>query len=539
MQRSRRATRVTSHVTNDRDTGNGSLDCVVDTVLTISMISRFLTTLMTRICIRVKRASAFQIRGTLGSRIVTGKIGIDSTRTMYYSATHAKAATQTRQSPLTLNVISVVPSSRMVINVTRHLSSASLMIRTIFINLQRVKAMTTLRALPTRLFGRHLIIRTTENLVVQGFNITGLGVGVTLINGSLYINANLQRRNGRVMRLVHYFGMRFINLRLRAINVLRNFSNLSTRRGHLRLNVLLTRMIKIINNYRKSTNLPYRLSRLKRRGIVLFRPIVLRFGMMVTLAGRITVPRNEYLDTLMVTKRSHLQSLAHRTNERTSRTFIMLLRRLLVRAQLKMRTLSGNNEGRFNGIFVTHLILTRRSRVVITVSLIRLVGTNTNNRVSLATSSKLSAYLFNYLMGLRATMRRAIINTNGNDLATLFRPVRRLIGTTNAIRRAMFYVSVRISRISSLLVTLAKFSRFISSFSTFSSGHLHESSTDTSDFFVQYRDPSLLANKSGRTRETIESGSKFSVHVTTTYYGASNDISDTPYSYGGQVTQII
>lgn len=135
-------------------------------------------------------------------------------------------------------------------------------------------------------------------------------------------------------------------------------------------------------------------------------------------------------------------------------------------------------------------------------------------------------------MGLRATMRSAIINTNSNHLPTLLRTIRRLISTTNAIRRTVFHISVRISRVPPRIVIFTSLTRIISSYSV----HSHVIYTDDSDFFVQYSDPSLLANKSGRTRDTIGRESKFSDHLTTTYYDASNEISDTFYSYGGQVT---
>lgn len=108
------------------------------------------------------------------------------------------------------------------------------------------------------------------------------------------------------MRFIYHFSVRLINLRLRFVHVLGNLTNLSTRRSTLRFNVLLTRVIKIINNYRKGTNLPYGLSRLQRRDVVLFRAVILGLSVVISLTRRISVPRHYYFNTLVVTHRGDL-----------------------------------------------------------------------------------------------------------------------------------------------------------------------------------------------------------------------------------------
>lgn len=85
---------------------------------------------------------------------------------MDHGTTYTKTATQTCQSALALNMIRMIPRSGVMIHMTRLFSRTSLMFRAIFINLQGVKTMTTLRAFPTRLFGGHLVVRAIQHFMV-------------------------------------------------------------------------------------------------------------------------------------------------------------------------------------------------------------------------------------------------------------------------------------------------------------------------------------------------------------------------------------
>ncbi len=157
------------------------------------------------------------------------------------------------------------------------------------------------------------------------------------------------------------------------------------------------------------------------------------------------MPPNNIFHFLVITHRSNLKSLPHRTNKRNSRPLVMLLRRNIVRSKTKMGTIRPHNERRLRRILMTYIVFTRRRRINMIIILpVRLVIRETKDRVRLATGGQIRTLHLANLVGVRHTMRDTIINSDRNQLSRLLNTTRRHQSTTNTIRRTMFHVRIRI-----------------------------------------------------------------------------------------------
>lgn len=132
VERVRCATRVPSRAANYRHAGDGSLGRAVVPVFATSVFGGLLPSFRTRVGIGVERECSFQVRGSLGRRVVTGEVGLYSTRNVDGRASHYETASQSCRGIVVTNVFGGVPCCGRMVRMTRVFCDEWFMVRADF-----------------------------------------------------------------------------------------------------------------------------------------------------------------------------------------------------------------------------------------------------------------------------------------------------------------------------------------------------------------------------------------------------------------------
>lgn len=253
--------------------------------------------------------------------------------------------------------------------------------------------------------------------------VTGFRYSVTTIYSFLHIIYNFFYVQGRAPRLLLTFCRGLSTLMARAIFVHGLFANLSARGSVIYLRVHFVNVISVIHTSGKGIRFLASPGGPLISHLLVQSTVVLWFRRVIIFSGAILMFFYGTFYLFVGSARGVTQRFSHRAHQRTSRSLVMFLRHLGVRAQPMVVPFHGPSKSSLRGIHVANVIFHGRSRVMVPILTVTnlTIGPKVQHRVSLATGRQVGVYYLYHLMGFRRAVRVTVIDSHNAIRPRFFR----------------------------------------------------------------------------------------------------------------------